>query len=289
MRLSTSAFLVGAFSLLLLSACSSGDGGGASKADITTDNYKDLAVAAAEASKQVSSLDNNQAASFSSFLKPSNNRPSASTFAKLTRQIQQATQNCTAGGTFSVPDSFLFGSLGGSTLNNVTFQMNNCDNADGEGAISGTFTFNGDIISGNFSITVSNATIPSEGISNFSGTVVCTANGSLEPNCTFDNIAATNDFTGGIDNRTYSVSNAIVSGNAVDGFTVSATVTDPDHGNIDFTAQGISFNCPDGQPGTGNITIIGDNNTTATVTFNNCTDFTVSSGGLSDTFSWSSI
>jgi len=288
MRRSSSLLASAFLSLLFLSACSSSGSDGASKANISTENYKDLAVAATEGIKEVSSLDNSQASGFSGLLgKPSANTANAPFFGKLTRQLQQATIDCEAGGSFTVPDSFLSGNVGSTTLNNITFTMNNCDNADGEGAISGTFTFTGDV-NGNFTIVVSNATIPSEGISNFSGTVTCTQ-GSFEPNCTFDNVSGTTGFAGEIDNRTYSVSDVSLSGDAVNGFNVDATVTDPDHGTIDIAATGVIFNCTGSQPSAGSITITGADGATATVTFDDCTTFTVSFNGASDSFLWDSI
>ncbi len=277
-------------SLLFTSACSSdaGNNNNTAKANISTENYKDLAIAATESIKEISSLDKNQAAGFSGFLglfsKASENAD-ASVFAKITRQVQQATLDCEVAGTFTAPDSFLLGNPTGSTLNNITFTMNNCNN--GEGSISGTFTFSGNLTT-TFTIEASNATIPSAGLSNFNGTVTC-VQGSPEPDCSFDEIASTNNFSGALDNRTYSVSNINFSGDATNGFNVSATVTDPDHGNIDFSATGVIFDCNGVQPSTGNITITGADNATAIVTFDGCTEFTVSFNGASDTFSWDAI
>ncbi|MCW9012329.1 MAG: hypothetical protein OQL06_01000 [Gammaproteobacteria bacterium] len=114
----------------------------------------------------------------------------------------------------------------------------------------------------------------------FAGT--CEFNGTTIGACTYSST-----FTG-IDGRTYSIANVSVSGNPSAGYSVSGTVTDPDHGSITIaTNQPVTFNCTNGNPDSGQITITGDGS--ATVTFNSCTSFTVTFNGNGTSHNWADI
>ena len=76
-----------------------------------------------------------------------------------------------------------------------------------------------------------------------------------------------------------------VTGNAYSGYNVSGSVTDPDHGLIEISASGLTFDCPGGQPGSGSITVTGAN-TTLEVNFVSCSEFTVTLNGVSETVLW---
>ena len=102
-----------------------------------------------------------------------------------------------------------------------------------------------------------------------------------DTSCTFSSQAL------GIDERTYSISNASVSGDDINGYTISATITDPDHGTITITTTSpILFNCSDDRPSSGTIVFTDSDGTVVTVTFNDCTSFTISYDGNSTVYTW---
>jgi len=109
----------------------------------------------------------------------------------------------------------------------------------------------------------------------------------VNDNTTFESTCTYESDIDGIDNRTYSVSNSSVSGSASSGYTVSATVTDPDHGSFSITTTSpIILDCANGQPSSGVIEFSDSTGLTATVTFNDCTNFTISYDGNSSTYDW---
>lgn len=96
----------------------------------------------------------------------------------------------------------------------------------------------------------------------------------------------TSDFVG-LDNRVYRVTNITVSGSAYSGYYVDATVYDPVHGYVSLTTTApLLFDCPTGVPSTGSVVITGSNSSSATVSFDSCSQFTVTVSGLGETFYW---
>ncbi|MCP4982150.1 MAG: hypothetical protein GY935_16865 [Gammaproteobacteria bacterium] len=107
-----------------------------------------------------------------------------------------------------------------------------------------------------------------------------TDNTSMETICTFSDIV-------GFDGRIYAFSSATVSGDAITGYYVSATIIDPDHGSFSIaTTAPVLFTCPNGQPISGELQFTDGAGVLVTVTFNDCTSFTVSYSGTSEIFFW---
>ena len=149
------------------------------------------------------------------------------------------------------------------------------------GTVTLTTTNSGDVWT--TSIVYNNFTVSAGGITEtLDLTTVCTSNiNTGATSCTYDSK------TLGIDGRTYSVSGASVSGNSFNGYTVSATVTDPDYGTLSITTNSaITFNCSNGQPDSGEIQFTDGSGNTVVVTFNSCSSFTVSYNGSSTMYSW---
>ena len=94
----------------------------------------------------------------------------------------------------------------------------------------------------------------------------------------------------GIDGRGYISLTSSISGDAT-GYFVTATVNDPDHGNVTVTTEtGVTFNCPapSNQPDSGSITV-SDGSNSMNVTFNDCNSYTVDFNGTTVTFNWPAI
>jgi len=120
------------------------------------------------------------------------------------------------------------------------------------------------------------------------GTISCTRPSveSFEINCSYS-INGIEGLTG----STYSITNSTVSGDETTGYNVTATVTDPTVGAVDYSATNIIYGeCPYGVPSSGAISITGINSTQATVTFIDCNTFSVAVGsGAVVTYNWADI
>lgn len=130
--------------------------------------------------------------------------------------------------------------------------------------------------SGAYTITYSNFTVTYGGETYTLNMIVsCDSQG----NCTYSE-----DFTGS-DGRSYRVEGSTVSGNSSSGYNISATVYDPDYGYIEITATNVTF-CSNGNPGTGSITFTGSGGTSASVTFDSCSSYTVTVDGVATSYNW---
>ncbi|MCK4707841.1 MAG: hypothetical protein KAU21_04430 [Gammaproteobacteria bacterium] len=255
-------------SSLSLISCGGGDGsddeGTTGVAVISTDNEQALATAATEAAK--AAVNYESAPSFGS--------KSASKSYDFAL-VQDFSSFCITG-TASMDVN--------ETTGNGVFTYSNCD-MDGGAVVNGTVNFS-TTVAGDISTTTTsynNFTMVYAGeTQSFDMTMVCTTNISTQTfSCTYesDNL--------GIDGRTYSVSGSSVSGDAFGGYTVSATVTDPDHGTLSITTNTpITFNCDNGQPDSGEIQFTDGDGNTVVVTYVSCSSFTVSYNGTSNPYSW---
>jgi hypothetical protein len=92
----------------------------------------------------------------------------------------------------------------------------------------------------------------------------------------------------GFDSRSYTISGATVTGNSSTGFTVGATVIDPDHGRITIsTFTPITFNyCSNGQPDSGEVRFTDDSAVLVSIIYYGCDTFTVSYSGTSTIYNW---
>jgi hypothetical protein len=107
-----------------------------------------------------------------------------------------------------------------------------------------------------------------------------TNNISGATSCTFPDVV-------GFDGRVYDFSDVTISGDGISGYTVTASIVDPDHGsfNISTTAP-ILFTCPNGQPISGALQFTDGAEVLVTVTFDDCDSYTVSYSGTIEVYSW---
>jgi hypothetical protein len=107
-----------------------------------------------------------------------------------------------------------------------------------------------------------------------------TDNTTTEITCAFPGVV-------GFDGRIYDLSDASVSGDAFSGYSVTATIVDPDHGSFTIaTISPIVFGCPDEQPLSGQLEFTDGAGVLVTVTFNDCASFTVSYSGTAELYNW---
>jgi hypothetical protein len=78
-----------------------------------------------------------------------------------------------------------------------------------------------------------------------------------------------------------------VVGDGSSGYSVTATIVDPDHGSLTIaTITPILFGCADGQPSSGALQFTDGNGVPVSVTFNDCASFTLSYSGTSEVYNW---
>ena len=260
-------FILAMAASAFLASC--GGGSGADPATLTQSNVKDLAVAGTEGVKGASSAKETPL-SFKSG--ETANNSAVENLTKLVIQNRYATQDlsylCNSGSITIESDDNISGV--------VTFS--NCIIYDGYSNI---------ILNGTMTITASNS--GSRFTANLSveqnsltTSISMTGTCDNQYNCTF-----TTSFAG-IDGRFYTTANMSVSGNNISGYSVSGRVTDPTHGFITISTDiPVTFNCPDGRPDNGQITITG--NGSATVTYDNCTSFIVTYNGNGTVYNWADI
>ena len=263
--------------LSFLTACGGGGGGGASKATITAANSQDLSIAATESTIQAVNADS------ANFLaKISDNTSSNNLIASKIRDITfEATTlgpvlaMCPAGGSYS--DNISQGSS--SASGSITFV--NCGIAQGI-IINGNVTFTATqtritMVYNNFTVITPDAT------ETLTASMSCSLSNTTVTSCDITSTSIT-----GIDNRTYIVNNAKVTGDNNSGYNVSASVIDPTHGTITISATAITFNCttPNAdRPSTGSVTF-SSNSKTGSVVFDSCSSYTVTLDGVATSYNW---
>lgn len=279
---------------LLIGGCGSSGGGSsaAEAADVNADNVNDLSVAAAEATKTAIDAENSGGGTGdvpTSFLfKSSNSAP-------LQQKLQSAVSSATSDPDFSnemCPDGGSASYSANGDYTDFTFTFSNCKDNDYDTIFNGRVSMSGDIISGGATtITYNNFEVTSGGTTQtINGTITCT-NGGMS--CDYDNLTvgganlSNADFSGD-DGRQYSFEGDVnVGGDNTNGWSVNATVVDPDHGAITINAQNIIFgSCTNGVPIDGTITVTA-NNQTVTVEFIGCNSFSVTYDGSTTTVNWS--
>jgi hypothetical protein len=162
-------------------------------------------------------------------------------------------------------------------------------------ADSGTFTFNDlcfDLFGDNMDVVVMNGTVNykySENGSNwketttysnvtitmngetysYSGTQTCSGNYD-----TFEETCA--DLYTGSDGKVYQIADADFYGDNTNGYYVTVTFSHPTYGSVDIsTTDPITFNCSNGWPDSGTISFTGASGSSGTITFNDCTGYTI--------------
>jgi hypothetical protein len=107
-----------------------------------------------------------------------------------------------------------------------------------------------------------------------------TNNVSGATSCTFPDVV-------GFDGRVYDFSDVTISGDGISGYTVTASIVDPDHGSFNITTTApILFTCPNGQPISGALQFTDGADVLVTVTFDDCDSYTVSYSGAIEVYSW---
>lgn len=273
---STSTILL--LAAFLIAGCSSSDDGvstGTTAATITSENAEALATAGTEGVKQAVNSNN-----VSPFAKINNATATGDFTVALAQQISQGPSLLEQ--TIDICDSGSVVMDIDEDTGNGSITYNNCV-IDGS-TVNGSATFTSSTVG---SITTTTITFVNFTITTGSETetidlsAVCTINSDpVSVSCTFNSTAL------GIDGRTYTVSDVSVSGDSISGYTVSATITDPDHGIVTITTTTpVTFNCPNGQPGAG-VIVVSDGTNTMTVTYNNCDSFTIDFDGSTTAFFW---
>jgi hypothetical protein len=287
-----------AISMLLLQACGGGGGGGETRGSYTTysglttearvetTNSEDLSTAAASGALQ--GVAANSASSAFSRPTPSLENKLLEIAPKISKWIVQSklhyaakTTNvtgdfCDEGGT-AIADTNDAGTIGTITFSNCGISDDNGGALVLNGTVDYNYTASTDSIVATFHVTV---TYGGES-SAINMTLSCVDTTSASPTC-----SASVDYVG-LDNRVYRIKDIQVSGSAASGFYVSATVYDPDHGYVQMTTNTpITFECDNGVPGTGAVTLTGSDSTSATITFVNCSEFNVTIDGLTETYYW---
>ena len=266
--------LVALAAALSIAACSSG--GGAGTATITAENAQDLAVAGTEATRSAA-----DSSDLSFFKSGASGAFDVKAFSKQVTQNLHAVEDlsfiCDTGSyVITYPDDAT------QTNYTATATFTNCTISD----FYTTATINGSIIinGSSSSVTISANLTVTEGslTETFSFNGTCSVSGSTVGTCTYSS-----SFTGS-DGRTYAMANISVSGDDFSGYSVSGSVTDPDHGVITITTTTpVLFNCSNGNPSSGQIVITGSGS--ATVTYNDCDSFTVTFDGAPTTYNWVDI
>ncbi len=255
------------FSSISLISCGGDDDddgdGGNSEAVISSTNEEALATAATEAAKAAISTENTPSVGFK--------RSARGYDLAITQDMSYL---CDSGSVNM--------NINDSTGNGViTYSSCNISGAIVNGTVDISTSISGNISTttiqyNNFSMVYSGQT------QSFDMTAVCqTDTSTYETSCTYESDAL------GIDGRTYSVSDVSVSGNSSSGYSVSATVVDPDHGTLSITTNSaITFNCSSGQPDSGEIQFTDGDGNSVTVTYTSCTSYSVAYNGVSNTYSW---
>jgi hypothetical protein len=288
------------FSLLLLQGCGGGGGdsdgpsssggttytGSTAEATVDASNAKELATGAASGSQQ---------AVASEALSGVAMRPQPTPTTKLGEVAPRIAQwigelgNSNAAKTIDVTSEICdAGGTATATTNDAetegTITFSNCAMSDMEGGtlvMNGTVTYNANTSADSLNM-VFNVTVTYIGESqSIYMTLACTNISSVSISCSM-----TSDFEG-IDGRIYRIEDQTVSGNEVSGFYVTMTFYDPDYGRVDVTTtQPLTYDCTEAVPGSGMLTLSGAGGSSATVSFDSCSSYTVTVDGVGTTYDW---
>jgi len=268
------------FFVISATACSSSGGGDSDSnqalaARINSGNAEQLGIAGTEAAKQAVQNQTATALGFRSSGKPSIDTISSD----LSKSFVGRTANAAA--SFTCVNGSVVEVTNPDGSATVTFTM--CDVGFG-------LVLDG-IVNASSSVSGNTTTVDLEYIDftiSFGPDVItidleasCTTdNTTMETSCTFPNVV-------GFDGRIYSFSEVTVLGDDFSGYTVSATIVDPDHGSFSIvTTNPILFGCVNEQPISGEIQFTDGAGVLVTVTFNDCASFTVSYSGTSEIYFW---
>jgi len=188
-----------------------------------------------------------------------------------TGATQDASSICTGGGSASYS--------GSDDGTDGTITYNNCNVGDGVVA-HGKAKFKSDSEGSEVSIQYIGFRITVDGeTTTLNMTLTCTGLNTVSPSCN-----SISDFTAA-NGETYRVENAVVSGNDSTGYSIQAKVYDSEYGSVSISSTALTFDCSNGLPSSGSITYTSGSDS-ATVTFDSCTQFTVTLNGTADIYSW---
>jgi hypothetical protein len=275
MKISFATFIL-VSSLSLFGCSSSSSGGGSSEpvnASINSANAKSLATAATEGAKMAGDSDNASQFSFRSASRNKIEELSES----LAREYALIPTN--------VPDICTTGGVSIDTLPNgdniLDYQLCEIGGATADGQVVLNIDVDGDITTISLSYVNFSVTIDADTTVIDSSAVCVTNTTTLSVSCTYSSDIA------GIDGRTYSISGLSVSGDSIAGYSVSATINDPDYGLITIsTLNPVLLDCTNGQPSTGDIQFTDADGVLVTITFNDCSSFTVTYDGVATMYNW---
>ena len=266
-------FSLATFLVLSLISCggsSSGDSGSAGvtgPATITTENQEDIARAASLAAAEVKSR-NDAPTAFGAAMSVSPEMTQTNEWVLQSLELLNsptgidASEIC-SGGSASIE----------STISATVVNYNNC-NVGGVNA-TGTATIVSSSAGDTFTITYNDFRMVIDGEETvLNATINCV---NLE--CTIS--SQFTDSSG----KSYRVDNSSITGNDSSGYSISATVYDSEYGDIEFTATAIKFDCSNGFPSSGSLSI-DDGTTTALVTFDSCSSYTITIDGVAESFTW---
>jgi hypothetical protein len=287
-------------SILLLQGCGGGGGdsdgtgsaggstytGSTAQATIDTSNAKELATGAASGTQQAVASDALSGTAMRPQVTPTSKLGEISpriaqwinqlSSPNAAREVDVSSETCDAGGR-AVADTNSDGTQG-------TITFTNCAISDMEG---GTMVLNGSVVfsantssdSLNMVYNVSVAYLGETQAINM--TLACSNISSPSISC-----AITSDFEG-IDGRVYRIEDLTVSGSEVSGYYVSMSFYDPDHGRVDVTTtQPLTYDCAEAVPGSGMLSMNGASGTSATVSFDSCSSYTVVVDGVGTSYDW---
>ena len=267
-------YLLLAAMFALATACTSSDSSSTAPkvTSITVENMQALAIAGTEGVKQ-----SIKSESASLFAKTTNETPIQELTVSLAQQIAADPQFELIAG---ICDSGTVDQTFTSSTGSITY--NDCEIAGAiyDGSAVFTSSSSGDLSI--LSITYTNFTVTFDGeVTTLDLQMTCTTNTSTyESDCSYNSEAL------GIDGRVYTVSDSSVTGDAFSGYTVEATVTDPDNGEVTVsTSSVVILGCANGQPSSGTITV-SDGTSSMTVTFIDCTSYSVKFDGATVVFDW---
>lgn len=273
--------IAGTLALAFLSACGGGSSSnsGPSIATVTSSNVQDLAIASTNAANQ-----SKTANTLNIFGKTGGTDTQimvSEMIAKGVTQMQQAPTDigmCSSG-------TGIMDTNGGTT---ATITFTNCTMINSEPnpvILNGTAYFSSSSNGDSMTLQYVNFTINFDGdVSVIDASISCSGLTTTSVTCSY-NV----DFTGA-NGRHYILGSLSVSGDPFTGMTISATVTDPIHGNINFnTTTPVTFNCASPNehiPNSGTIIFTGANSSTGSVTYNDCASYSVTFNGVTNSYNW---
>lgn len=162
-----------------------------------------------------------------------------------------------------------------------TLTYTNCTYSSGGYSITYNGSMSFSYSSTSYSISYNNFTFTdSNGYSeSFSGSLSCTTTASSY-DCDYSTTVASGSVS-------YSVSNTSLTGDATSGYSASYTMTSSTYGTITVTTTSpITFNCTNGYPDSGEISFTGENGSSGSLTFDNCSSYTITINGVGTSYNW---